>query len=197
MNKLYVLMGKSCTGKDTVYKKLLENPRLNLKSFVSYTTRPIRTGETNGVEYHFLRSVDEILKHKDNIIEIRKYDTKNGEWFYMTIDDGQIDFNTNHLTIGTLESYEKLREYYGESKVVPLYVEVDDGIRLQRSLDREMGQENPKYKEMCRRYLADDKDFSEARLNELNINKRFRNDKDVYACLREIENTILQEVSFK
>ena len=44
----------------------------------------------------------------------------------MTIDDGQIDFNTNHLTIGTLESYEKLREYYGESKVVPLYVEVDD-----------------------------------------------------------------------
>ena len=46
-------MGKSSTGKDTVYKQLLKNPFLQLKKIVPYTTRPIRAGETEGEEYFF------------------------------------------------------------------------------------------------------------------------------------------------
>ena len=53
MGKIFCLMGKSSTGKDTIYKELLQNEELSLKRIVPYTTRPIRVGETEGVEYHF------------------------------------------------------------------------------------------------------------------------------------------------
>ena len=47
-------MGKSATGKDTIYKKLLQNDELKLRKIISYTTRPIREGEKDGVEYFFV-----------------------------------------------------------------------------------------------------------------------------------------------
>ena len=59
---------------------------------------------------------------------------------------------------------------------MPILISVDDGIRLQRALNREMKQEVPKYEEMCRRFLADAEDFSEGKLNEAGIDKRFSND---------------------
>ena len=46
-------MGKSSTGKDTIYNRLLASEELGLKRIVPYTTRPMREGEQQGVEYHF------------------------------------------------------------------------------------------------------------------------------------------------
>ena len=37
----------------------------------------------------------------------------------------------------------KMRAYYGADKVVPVYIEVEDGERLQRALDRERSEKNP------------------------------------------------------
>ena len=54
MGKIFCLMGKSSTGKDTIYKRLLEDQELGLQRIVPYTTRPIREGEQEGVEYHFV-----------------------------------------------------------------------------------------------------------------------------------------------
>ncbi len=53
MGKIYCMMGKSSTGKDTLYKMLLEDGALSLKKIIPYTTRPMRRGETDGVEYYF------------------------------------------------------------------------------------------------------------------------------------------------
>ena len=53
MSKIYYMMGKSSTGKDTLYKRVFSDASLQLKTLVSYTTRPIRDGETDGVEYFF------------------------------------------------------------------------------------------------------------------------------------------------
>ena len=53
MGKIVLLMGKSTTGKDTVYKNLLEKHILDLKKVVLYTTRPMRDKEENGVQYYF------------------------------------------------------------------------------------------------------------------------------------------------
>ena len=47
-------MGKSCTGKDTIYKRLVADKELNLNILVPYTTRPIRKNELSGIEYHFV-----------------------------------------------------------------------------------------------------------------------------------------------
>ena len=102
------------------------------------------------------------------IIDERAYDTIHGIWTYFTADDGKTDLSQyDYLGIGTLESYEKLREYYGAEKIVPIYIDVDDGIRLERALKRERKQEVPKYKEMCRRFLADCEDFAEENIEKL------------------------------
>ena len=54
MGKIFCLMGKSSTGKDTIYKMLRDEKALQLQTIVPYTTRPIRAGEAEGVEYHFI-----------------------------------------------------------------------------------------------------------------------------------------------
>ena len=187
MGKIICLMGKSSSGKDTIYKNLMEDKSLGLRKLIPYTTRPMREGEQEGVEYHF---TDEAglarLQEEDRVIEIRAYDTVYGIWRYFTVDDGQIDLSEqNYLMIGTLEAYEKMITYYGREAILPVYIELDDGVRLQRALDRELGQEKPKYEEMCRRFLADSVDFSEEKLAAAGIRDRFENT-DLTKCLKAI-----------
>ena len=111
------------------------------------------------------------------------YDTVYGVWKYFTVDDGQVDLADNsYLLIGTLETYVKIRQYYGAAQVVPVYIEVEDGERLLRAIAREKEQKIPKYTEMCRRFLADSEDFSEEKLKEAGVSVRFENEK--------LENTI-------
>ncbi len=177
MGKIYCIVGKSSTGKDTIFKMLLQEKELHLKTIVPYTTRPIRAGEQDGVEYYFCddKKVEE-LEQAGRIIELRAYNTVYGVWKYFTVDDGQICLEQqDYLVIGTLEAFVKMREYYGSEKVIPIYIEVEDGLRLQRALDRERMQDVPKYTELCRRFLADDADFSEEKLKDAGIVERFQN----------------------
>ena len=169
-------MGKSSSGKDTVYKKLKEQYK-EFRLIVPYTTRPIREGEKDGVEYYFVDPEQfRAMKEDGKVIESRSYNTKCGIWTYFTADDGQIDLSAaDYLLIGTLVSYQALREYFGEEAIVPVYLEVEDGLRLARALERERRQEKPKYAEMCRRFLADEEDFSEENLERAGITKRFQN----------------------
>lgn len=190
MGKIYCVMGKSSSGKDTVYKKLKEQYK-EFRLIVPYTTRPIREGEKDGVEYYFV-SEDRFCEMKESkkVIEARAYNTKCGIWTYFTADDGQIDLNaSDYLLIGTLVSYRALRKYFGESYIVPIYLEVEDGLRLVRALERERRQDEPKYAEMCRRFLADEEDFSEENLIKSGITERFCNE-DLAACLDKIRTYI-------
>ncbi len=177
MGKIYCIMGKSSAGKDTIYKRLLCDQRLSFKTIVSYTTRPIREGEHEGVEYFFCdENQVKRLSEQNKIIELRAYDTIQGIWKYFTVDDGQIDLGKqDYLIIGTLESYLKIREYFGKERVVPIYIEVEDGERLMRAITRERQQARPKYEELCRRFLADAADFSEEKLKAAGVEKRFYN----------------------
>ncbi len=192
MGKMVYLMGKSSTGKDTVYRELLKSDKFDFQKIVLYTTRPIRAGEKNGREYFF---TDEegycVLEAEGKVIEARAYHTYHGLWRYFTVDDGKIDLeNHDYLVIGTLESYVKTAEYFGKEKVIPVLLTVDDGVRLQRALDRERRQENPKYQELCRRYLADEEDFSEENLQKAGISLKFSNE-NLEKCLSEIEGYLL------
>lgn len=191
MGKMVYLMGKSSTGKDTVYKKLLEKQEFCFQTIVPYTTRPIRVGEEQGEEYFF---TDEegyrMLEAQGKVIEARAYHTYHGLWRYFTVDDGNIDLkNHNYIIIGTLESYIQTAQYFGKDKIIPVLLEVDDGVRLQRALDRERRQEEPKYQELCRRFLADAEDFSEEKQREAGIKSKFSND-DLEKCLTKIEEYV-------
>lgn len=191
MGKIVYLMGKSSTGKDTIFKELLRGGTMGLRTIVPYTTRPIRVGEKDGVEYFFIDEDGfQRLKNEGKIIEDREYHTFHGLWRYFTVDDGQIQLDSNdYIMIGTLEAYLHLCEYFGKDKVLPVMIELDDGVRLQRALNREKKQVNPKYEEMCRRFLADSEDFSEEKMQQAGIERRFYND-DLFRVLREIQEYI-------
>lgn len=193
MGKIVCLMGKSSTGKDTIFKKLTADPSIGLKNIVPYTTRPIREGEQNGVEYFFTDEEGFLrLQEQGRIIEERSYHTFHGLWRYFTVDDSQIsDAGQNLIMIGTLEAYRKLQDYFGREKLVPVLLELEDGVRLQRALDRELAQAHPRYEEMCRRFLADSEDFSEDRIREAGIQRRFVNE-DLDRCMEEIRLYIIQ-----
>lgn len=191
MGRIFYLMGKSSSGKDSFYKQLTKDQSLHLKKIVTYTTRPIREGETDGKEYFF---VDEEkmydLEKQGKIIEKRAYQTIHGIWYYFTVFDEQIHLEKeNYLVIGTLESYLALKKYFGPEFLVPIYIEVDDGARIQRALDRERSQKQPKYLEMCRRFLADSEDFSDEKIQSADIRKRFEN-KNFSTCLEQIREYI-------
>ena len=178
MGKIFCIMGKSSSGKDTIFKLLIEENIQELKEVISYTTRPIRTNETNGVEYYFINKEElDTWTSKGKIIETRCYNTAHGKWYYSTIDDGQIDLNSNrnYLIISTLESFTGIRDYYGKENVLPIYIDIDDGLRLQRALDREREQSEPKYEEMCRRFIVDSADFSEENLKSAGVSRKFKN----------------------
>lgn len=191
MGKIFCVMGKSATGKDTIYQKLLHENELHLQRIIPYTTRPIREGEAAGREYHFCNEEDvKRLEAEGKVVELRAYDTVYGIWKYFTVNDGNIQLeNESYLLIGTLESYVKIRDYFGEQNVVPIYIEVEDGERLLRAISREKEQDVPKYEEMCRRFLADAKDFSEENLKNAGIQKRFVN-KSLSTTLEEVEGYI-------
>ncbi|MCQ4670406.1 guanylate kinase [Lactonifactor longoviformis] len=193
MGKIFYIMGKSSSGKDTIYERLLEDEVLRLRPIVLYTTRPIRMGEQEGREYHFVTPERlEEWKREGKIIELRDYRTVHGIWSYFTADDGQVDLDSSsYLGIGTLESYNRMREYFGEGVMCPIYIEVEDGERLKRAIKREEKQEEPRYGELCRRFLADAEDFSEENIQKAGIGKRFRN-KVLEDCLEEIREYLYE-----
>lgn len=194
MSKLFCVMGKSASGKDTIFKRLVRDETLNLKTVVSYTTRPMRDGEQDGVEYYFVPSrMLEIFRKEGRVIECRDYHTVHGLWSYFMVDDGQIDFSGDRdaIMIGTLESYEKIRGFFGKEHIVPIYIQVEDGLRLSRALAREKQQAVPEYAEMCRRFLADMEDFSEEKLKACEICRIYEN-MDMESCLEEIRRDILK-----
>lgn len=195
MGKIFCIMGKSATGKDTIYEKLLKDEALNLKRIIPYTTRPIRDHEENGREYHFVTE-DKVaeLQSCGLIVEMREYQTVYGPWKYFTVNDGTIELDkANYSLIGTVEGFVKVRDYFGAGNVIPIYVEVEDGDRLLRAIAREKKQDVPKYEEMCRRFLADASDFSEENIKAAGITRRFYN-AVLPETLREIKDFIRQEI---
>ncbi len=217
MGRIFVVMGKTSSGKDTVYKRVLDSLTLNqgvredVKTVVIYTTRPMRPGETNGVEYFFATEEElKNLREQGKVIEERCFHTVHGPWYYFTVNDGQIDLeNHSYLMINTLAGFEMIRSYYQggnyrtvsdaegtavkhgsmEDVVVPIYIEADPKDRLLRYINRESQQKQPNYKEVCRRFLADEEDFAEEELLRLGITRRYFN-RDLDKCCQEIESDI-------
>ncbi len=190
MGQIYYLMGKSATGKDTIYGRLMADPDLDLSPVTLYTSRPKRAGEQEGREYYFVSLEEaEAMEKTDRCVESRCYQTVHGPWYYLTMEDGQIKEEGRYLMMGTLESYTKIRAFYGPDRVIPLYLVISDEERLMRAIKREKMQALPSYKEVCRRYLADEVDFSPENLNKAGISCGIDNT-DLDRCLHRIKAII-------
>lgn len=150
--KVIALFGKSASGKDTLQKMLVKNYP-NTKGIVSCTTRPPREGEKNGVDYNFL-SVEEFTKKvlDGTMLEATSF----RDWFYGTPLES-LDPSAINVGVFNIAGLEVILEDT-RLDVYPVYVWADGKTRLLRSLKRES---RPNCEEICRRYLADEKDFSE------------------------------------
>jgi len=191
MNRIYVLMGKSSSGKDSIFRELMKRSEGRLGTAIPYTTRPMRDGEENGDEYVFTDEEEyEKLKSSGKIIEERSYDTIQGLWRYFTVNDGSFDGERDVMIIGTIDTYISINHFFGDrKKVIPIYIECDDGERLIRAVNREKKRQDPQYRELCRRFLSDDEDFSEENLKKAGIEKSFFND-DLMRCVEEIAENL-------
>lgn len=187
-----MITGKSATGKDLIYRRLAAEETVGLTPLVIHTTRPMREGEKDGREYHF---TDEEglarMRAAGKVIEERVYPTIHGNWYYFTADDGSIDLeHESYLVIGTLAACLAMKEYFGSGRIVPIYIEVNDEIRIRRAIDREAGQKKPAFAEVCRRYLADEEDFSEEMIRKAGIDRRFANNGRIDDCIAAIRTVI-------
>lgn len=190
MGKIYCLIGKSGSGKDTTFNSLMKRRIPALEPVVTYTTRPIRTGETDGVEYHF---VDENrmneLEATGKIIEKRTYHTVQGDWNYFTCEI-DITRDTDFIMIGTADVVDRLYERYSSEDITVFYLSLDDGERLRRCIARESEQKNPDYSEVCRRFLADEADFNPERMKSYTGMKTVDSSQDPDIVVSEIEHLI-------
>lgn len=188
-------MGKSNSGKDSILKELLKKTDL-VNPLVTYTTRPIRVGEVCGEAYNFI-SLNEFynLKSLGKVFESRSYNVSNGDtWIYSTINDEQFLSDKNLITIGTLDSFCEIKKNLSEKfSLIDIYIDVDDEIRYQRALLREKKQNCPDYKELERRFLADNIDFSLERLTGCNVTNIFQNN-DFDECVNNILDFIKNKI---
>lgn len=189
MGKIFCIIGKSASGKDTIFKKIKNDKTLNLKGIIEYTTRKKREDEIDGIDYNFISA----NKFKDFIdrdlfIEYRTYNTNKGKLFY-GINKSNIDtINNNYLVITPPKSYFSLKDYFGEEVVIPVYIYVSDDVRLLRSIKRESKEKTPNFSEVCRRFLSDEEDFK-----EVEDFTKIRN-YIIDVCCEEVKNTIIKEL---
>ena len=160
------LLGKSGAGKDTLLKKIrLSKPEL--RPVVSYTTRPIRENEVNGLDYNFL-SLDEFnekIKSGD-IIEHRVYNTTQGDWYYGS---PKLDEKNDYIQVIELQGYNFIKEYYeGKHSIFGLYLNVPENIRLQRLQKR-----GDNIDEINRRLETDNNDFKNISTEPVKTFKEF------------------------
>ncbi|MBP3905595.1 MAG: guanylate kinase [Peptostreptococcaceae bacterium] len=158
MRKLFTIMGKASTGKDTLTKMLHE--KMELPIALSFTTRPMRNGETQGVEYDFITEKDFWDMHGcDLLAEYTSYDVAGGETWYYGLTREELEKSDYVLVIVNPDGFNQIKEIYGD-KVCSILIDAPADVRIKRYLDRDIVTET-KAEECCRRFLADQKDFKD------------------------------------
>ena len=156
MAKFILLLGKGGTGKDTI-KERIQKEMPELKSLPMWTSRPMRAGEEQDVQYHFV-TYEEMMQAnaEGKLLEYREYKTVNGIRAYGT--EYPKDDSTYILTV-SIEQYNNLRLKIPQKDIITIYLYVDEYTRIQRALSREKECEYPNYNEVCRRFVADNNEY--------------------------------------
>lgn len=198
MDKLFVILGKASSGKDTILKEVIKD-LYKTDIAISFTTRPIRDGEVEGREYNFI-STNEFneLFEAGQIAEHTSYNVVGGDIWLYGLTRAELEKNKFVAVITNPEGLEQLKKIYGD-KVVSILIDANGKDRVFRYLNREENVSNLKVAECCRRFLADEKDFEGLEPNHLVINNGDINDaiKQVKSIMRITIGNITMEKTSK
>lgn len=186
MRKIFVIMGKASTGKDTLVK--MASKRLEIPMALSFTTRPKRTGEKEGVEYSFI-SDDEFwdLYNSKSLAEYTSYEVASGETWHYGFTREELEKAEYVLVIVNPDGFKQISELYGD-KVCSILIDAPADVRIKRYLDRDTITET-KAEECCRRFLADQKDFK-----GITTNYKVTNIGDLEKVYKRLETVIRIEL---
>lgn len=167
MKKIITLTGCSASGKDTLLNMIIWYNK-NILPIISTTTRPMRKGEKEGVNYYFKDKID-----LDSLIEYREYKTVNGIYFY-GIEKKEIENKLKQsntlIVILDYRGLKAMREYCLKNniKIESYYIQVPLKTRLYRSLKREELEypDDEHYLEICRRAIADNEEVEIAKYDK-------------------------------
>ena len=116
---IYVIIGRTASGKDTIVSKLIKS---GCKRIVTYTSRPMRKKEKNGETYHFVTKEEfEALIQSGFFAEWRSYDTVDGVWYYGSSIDSY-DTDEDRIIILNPDGFSKIKNILEPEKVKSIYV---------------------------------------------------------------------------
>lgn len=157
MKKIICLLGKSCAGKDTAVTSLQElinlEQKLNadmgydiapkkFKKAVSYTTRPMRNGETDGLEYHFVDVKKfENIRNSVGFIEETSYEV-NGETWHYGFAKNEFDEDTTYIMIANPRGLEAFLHSEFKDLIIPVLLECSNKERKRRYFQRDKNNSN-------------------------------------------------------
>lgn len=153
--KIWALFGEAGSGKDFILNRIIENID-NTNRIVSYTTRPPRDYEKDGVDYHFIDTFQ--FEHLIADKSMLEYTVFNN-WYYGT-GINSLDFNKinvgvfNPTGISNLLKHPRYMELF---EVEPIRIIASPEVRITRQIKREKTE--PNYEEILRRFIADRNDF--------------------------------------
>lgn len=149
---MIILVGKTTAGKDTISKELVS--KHGFQRCVTYTTRPMRNGETQDVAYHFISKEDFEQKVKGGFFaEWKSYNTVFGIWYYGTaLEDIEKADNKTILVI-TPDGYRDIIKKV-KNKPKAIYIYANNPTIKKRLIER--GDDK---KEAERRLESDNIDF--------------------------------------
>lgn len=162
--KIIVLLGKSASGKDTCLNYLKQ---FGIKPIVSWTTRPKREKETDGVDYFYTtKEIFLDMLKKNMLIDYRKYNTlfdnKPETWYYGIADEILYEEQLQCVCVDIV-GYYNLRKYYKPDELLVFYINASDKAREERAKKRGSFSQT----EWDRRLKDDDKKFDLATITAI------------------------------
>lgn len=165
---MIVLAGKTCSGKDTIVNQLV---KMGYQKVTTYTTRPMRENEIDGVTYHYI--TDKEFKEKVNngfFAEHNVFHTEFGDWYYGSAREDYVDGKSVIiLTPSGLKDIKQDKEL-SKLNITSFYIIADNETLQNRLIKRG---DNPN--EAMRRLESDSIDF--ANIDDLINHKVLNNGK--------------------
>lgn len=147
------IMGKTCSGKTRIVEELCK--KYGYHKLVTYTTRPMRKAERDGVDYHFLSTKEFIDKiNMGFFAEYKQYNTNDGIWLYGVAKEDIEKPLDKSVLIVTPDGYRDIAKVYPDLKCRLLYIYANNKTIKNRASKR-----GDNTSEMIRRIKADSEDF--------------------------------------